>query len=127
MITPWQEKLLWHFLRTGDYWVGLMNEDSIQYSGYILFIVGGRTEDLKKLYAIKEILGGSVRPARDYYRGPSTSPWEYLWIGGWESREYLEWFEDKWANHNIIDAHNRRWRVKEVLAATHESYQHRQA
>jgi hypothetical protein len=113
---PWQENLLWHFLRTGDYWCGPTTRLDYNPSAAII-MVGGSHGDLKKLYAIKSILFGGVRRASDWYRGPSTSPWEYMWISSENTEEYLRWFEDKWENHGIIDSPPRRRWVKECLEA----------
>jgi hypothetical protein len=120
----WQEDLLWHFLRTGDYWCGLNDRPDMNPSIAII-LVGGHTGDLKKLYAIKEILGGGVVRNLDYYRGSSTSEWDYLWVSRENTEDYLRWFEDKWENHNIIDSPSRRWRVKQCLEAIDEDHSHR--
>lgn len=119
-MTPWQTNLLWHFLRTGDYWCGLNIRPDYN-PNIAIIMVGGNIGDLKKLYAIGKILGGKVRRASDYYRGPSNHPWDYLWMSNENTEEYLRWFEDKWENHNIIDSPPRRRRVKECLEAINEN------
>jgi hypothetical protein len=73
-------------------------------------MVGGSRGDLKKLYAIREILGGGVISTNDY------GPWEYQWIAREHTERYLRWFEDKWENRGIIcDKPSRRRWVKECL------------
>lgn len=121
----WQEDLLWHFLRTGDYFAGLSKRPDYN-GGVALLIVGGNEGDLKKLYAIKTILGGEVRRTNDYYRGPSPNEWEYLWIANEHTERYLRWFEDKWENSNIIDSPPRRGRVRKALEAIDEDNTNRQ-
>lgn len=124
---PWQENLLWHFIRTGDYWCGITRDGWAEY-GDTALIVGGNYEDLRKLYAIKEILGGEVRRSSDWYRGLSAFPWEYLWLANEHAERYLRWFEDKWQNHNVICSmpSRRRW-VRECLEAIDENNQYRKA
>ena len=117
----WQEDLLWHFIRTGDFWCG-RNENLYMNPSLVLIMVGGDHGDQKKLYAIKYFLYGGVRRASDYYRGPSLHPWENLWISDEFTEEYLRWWEDKWATGRIIDAHNRRRRVKECIRIYDESH-----
>jgi hypothetical protein len=118
---PWQDNLLRHFLRTGDYWVATKTRDGWAEYGPAMLIVGGHWEDQRKLYAIKDILGGEVRRTLDWYRGSSSSEWEYLWLANELTERYLRWLEDKWENHNVLDAHNRRRRVQEALEAFDES------
>src|SRR5258705_7828999 len=110
----WQENLLWHLLRTGDWFADINKRPD--YDGSIArLIIGGSRDDLKKLYAIKEILGGAVTSTNDY------GPWEYQWIAREHTERYLRWFEDKWENYNIICGmpSRRRW-VKECLEAIDE-------
>lgn len=118
----WQKNLLQHFLRTGDYWCGLTRDGWAEY-GAAMLIVGGNRLDLKKLYAIKEILGGKVIRASDWYRGSSIAPWDYLWVADELTEIYLRWLDSQWED-GAIDAHNRRRRVRECLRAYHESHEH---
>lgn len=110
----WQENLLWHFLRTGDWWCGL-NKRSDYDNGVAWLIVGGNRGDLKKLYAIKTILYGAVISTNDH------GPWEYQWLAREHSERYIRWFWDKWENAGIIcDQPSRRRWVKETLEAIDE-------
>lgn len=117
----WQDNLLRHFLRTGDYWAGS------GWGGFVaILIVGGNFGDLKKLNSIADILEGKVRRASDYYTGTSISPWEYLWLANEHTERYLRWLWDKWENHGVIDSPPRRHMVKKALEAIDEDRANRQ-
>lgn len=118
---PWQEDLLWHFLRTGDYWCGPRTHPEIGNCVAVIF-VGGHDGDLEKLYAIKEILLGTVINTRGH------GPWDYQWSSGENTEDYLRWFQDKIDNYNIIVQPSRmRW-IRECLELIDaQNNQHRKA
>ena len=121
----WQENLLWHFIRTGDYWCGPAANPEMGGSPAKL-MVGGMMEDEPKLKAIETILGGNVARARmEYFRNTPQRDYELNWHAQENTERYLRWFLDKWDNHRIIDAHNRRWRVVRALEAIDESHRNR--
>lgn len=126
MLTPWQENLLWYLLRTGDYWCGPNKNMEMNESPVVLF-VSGAWEDRPKLEAIRHILGGGiVRVHMEYHRGISQRDYELRWDAREYAERYLRWLNDKWENHNVIDAHNKRRYVKECLEICDAHYRHQQ-
>jgi hypothetical protein len=114
-------------LRTGDYWCGPSTNIEMANSPVIL-LVGGMMEDKPKLEAIRDILEGQITRCRmEFFRKMTIRDYELSWFAQEHTERYLRWFEDKWQNHGIIDAHNKRRWVRECLEVCDAYHQHRQA
>lgn len=116
-LSPWRENLLWHFLRTGDYFCCPAAHPETNGGCYAQLMVGGMDEDRPKLEAIRYILGGNTARTDMLMRRLPMREYELVWYAREHSEKYLKWLLDKWDNHNIIDSHGKRRYVIEALEA----------